>query len=137
MKTILNVINARNLICACIFAASAAILTSCQESMEDKALREAKEYTRRYCPTPVINNSRTDSITFDPQKHLFTYHFTFVDVMDDEELIRQHQAELIEVLTNSVRESTSMKQYVESGYKFRYVCRSKKNPKVILLQANV
>ena len=105
--------------------------------MEQKALREAREYTRRYCPTPVINNSRTDSITFDPTHRLFTYYFTFVDAMDDAELIQEHQSELVEILTNSVRESTSMKQYVEAGYKFRYVCHSQKNPKVVLLQTNI
>lgn len=128
---------AHTILCAGIFAALSLTFCSCQESMEQKALREAREYTRRYCPTPVINNSRTDSITFDPTHRLFTYYFTFVDAMDDAELIQEHQAELVEILTNSVRESTSMKQYVEAGYKFRYVCHSQKNPKVVLLQTNI
>ena len=41
------------------------LLASCTESLEDKAAREAKEYTEKYCPTPYVNDSRTDSATFD------------------------------------------------------------------------
>ncbi len=43
----------------------ASLLVSCTESLEDKAAREAKEYTEKYCPTPYVNDSRTDSATFD------------------------------------------------------------------------
>ena len=39
----------------------ASLLVSCTESLEDKAAREAKEYTEKYCPTPYVNDSRTDS----------------------------------------------------------------------------
>ncbi len=43
----------------------ASLLVSCTESLEDKAAREAKEYTEKYCPTPYVNDSRTDSAAFD------------------------------------------------------------------------
>ncbi len=46
-----------------IFLAS--LVVSCTESLEDKAVREAKEYTEKYCPTPYVNDSRTDSAVFD------------------------------------------------------------------------
>ena len=32
----------------------ASLLVSCTESLEDKAAREAKEYTEKYCPTPYV-----------------------------------------------------------------------------------
>ena len=32
----------------------ASLLVSCTESLEDKAAREAKEYTEKYCPTPHL-----------------------------------------------------------------------------------
>ena len=36
----------------------ASLLVSCTESLEDKAAREAKEYTEKYCPTPYVNDAR-------------------------------------------------------------------------------
>lgn len=109
-------------------------LCSCQESLEDKAVRDAKDYTRRYCPTPVINCTRTDSVVFDKQKHIYTYYVTFSDNMDNQELIDEHKAEIIQMLQSAVRESTSMKSYLEAGFKFQYVCRSASDKKKILLQ---
>lgn len=35
-----------------LFAASG-FLVSCGESLEDRAAREAKEFTEKFCPTPV------------------------------------------------------------------------------------
>lgn len=107
---------------------------SCQESLEDRAVRDAKDYTRKYCPTPVINCTRTDSVVFDKQKHLYTYYITFVDNMDNVELINEHKAEIIQMLQSSVRESTSMKTYLEAGFKFQYVCRSGSDKKKVLLE---
>ena len=37
----------------------ASLVVSCTENLEDKAVREAKEYTEKYCPTPYVNDSRT------------------------------------------------------------------------------
>ena len=43
------------ILCIGIFAS---LLVSCTESLEDKAAREAKEYTEKYCPTPYVNDAR-------------------------------------------------------------------------------
>ncbi len=37
------------------------LLASCSESIEDRAAREAKEYTEKVCPTPFANDGHTDS----------------------------------------------------------------------------
>lgn len=40
--------------------------TACHhETIEERAAREAKEYTQKMCPTPVVNFTRTDSMVFD------------------------------------------------------------------------
>ncbi len=52
-----------------IFLAS--LVVSCTESLEDKAAREAKEYTEKYCPTPYVNDSRTDSAAFDKTTKMY------------------------------------------------------------------
>ena len=54
----------------------ASLLVSCTESLEDKAAREAKEYTEKYCPTPYVNDARTDSAAFDKTKKMYTYYIS-------------------------------------------------------------
>ena len=54
----------------------ASLVVSCTENMEDKAVREAKEYTEKYCPTPYVNDSRTDSAVFDKNTRVFSYYMT-------------------------------------------------------------
>ena len=47
-------------------------LMCCQESLEDRAAKECKEYTQKHCPTPMVNNTRMDSMTYEPQLAPFT-----------------------------------------------------------------
>lgn len=112
----------------------ATLCASCQESLEDRAARDAEEYTRKYCPTPVINYTRTDSVTFNKEKHVFTYFCTFTDLMDSQEIIDKNYAKITQMLRASIKESTSMKPYVQAGFHFQYICRSEKFPQKTLLQ---
>lgn len=120
-----------NVLTFCMVAVSA---LSCQESLEDRAERDAKEFTRKYCPTPVQNFTRTDSVTFVRATRTYTYYMSFVDHMDDENLINEHKKEIQDMLGQALRESTNMKTYVEAGFKFEYVCHSGSNPKKILVR---
>lgn len=54
-----------------LFLAFVALLFSgCHRTtLEDLAAKTAEDYTERYCPTPVENCQRTDSVTF-PVKHI-------------------------------------------------------------------
>lgn len=117
-----------------ILSLLALCLFSCQESMEERASREAKRYTRRFCPTPFINCIRTDSVTFNNTKRAFTYHCTFNGVLDDKEIIEANRSKISDMLLASVRESTSMKPYIEAGFHFTYLCHSEKSPKEVLIQ---
>lgn len=116
-----------------LFALTALTATACQESLEEKASRDAKEYTRKHCPTPFINSTRTDSVTFDSATRTYTYHCTFKDILDNQEVINQNKAAISQGLTQSMLESTNMKPYVQAGFHFQYVCRSSKDPKNVLL----
>ena len=110
------------------------LASTCQESLEEKAARDAAEYTRKYCPTPVINYTRTDSVSFNKTTHVYTYYCTFSGIMDNKDIISQHHTEITQMLAKAIKESTNLKPYVQAGFKFRYVCRSEKNPKNVLLQ---
>lgn len=111
--------------------------SSCQESLEDKAEREAKDYTRKYCPTPKQNYSRTDSIVFNKQRKVYTYYVSLYDEMDNQEVIDRNRDQITSMLQQSIRESTSIKNFVEAGFRFEYVCHSGSDPKKVLLKVGL
>ena len=119
-----------------IFCAIAALmLMGCQKSLEDRAEQEARDYTRKFCPTPVHNHTRTDSLVFDRQSLTFIYYCTLTDFMDDAKLIEENRQMLTDGLRQSIQESTGLKVYKDAGYSFRYVLRSEKSPDTILYES--
>lgn len=122
----------------CIFAVVGVVsLMACQETMEEKAARQAKEYTERYCPTPVVNYSRTDSIVFDRERKVYIYYISFCDALDDPDIIDQNRDKITDMLTQSVREATGLKNFVDAGFRFEYVCHSAKEPKKVLFKITI
>jgi hypothetical protein len=108
--------------------------SSCQESLEERAVRQAKEYTERYCPTPEINYSRTDSIVFDQNRHVYIYYLSFCGMLDDQKVVDENRNRITDMLTQSVRESTGLRNFIEAGFKFEYVCHSEKEPRKVLFR---
>jgi len=117
-----------------VFAALA-ILVSCHESIEKRAAREAREYTEKFCPTPVVNFVRTDSTTFDIATKTYSYHCSVVDEMDDEALMKKNYDNLKNGLLANIKENTELRIYKEAGFSFAYILHSGKNPTKTLFQA--
>ena len=119
-----------------IFCAVAALMMmGCQKSIEDRAEQEARDYTKKFCPTPVYNHTRTDSLVFDRATRTYIYYCTLTDVMDDAKLIEENRQTLTDGLRQSIRESTGLKIYKDAGFSFRYVLRSEKSPDTILYES--
>lgn len=118
-----------------LFALFAFVQTACHESLEDRAAREAKEYTEKYCPTPVNNFTRTDSVVFDKATRTYHYYCTLMGRVDDAEIINKNKSKINEGLRQSIVESTSIKAYKEAGFHFTYTCRSQKNPQLVLFES--
>ena len=110
-----------------------ALLTSCTESLEDKAAREAKEYTEKYCPTPFVNDSRTDSATFDKETRVYTYYVTLRNKADNKEAIDANKQKLHKLQKEALDNNPGLKKYKEAHFSFRFVYHSAKNPKQVLL----
>lgn len=110
------------------------ILVSCQKSLEERASLEAYNFTRKYCPTPFVNYVRTDSVTFSMETHTYTYHCTFGNLLDNRDIIDANRSKIENMLISSIRESTTMKPYLEAGFHYTYICRSESNPEDILIQ---
>lgn len=110
-----------------------ALLTSCTENLEDKAAREAKEYTEKYCPTPFVNDSRTDSATFDKETRVYTYYVTLRNKADNKEAIDANKQKLHKLQKEALDNNPGLKKYKEAHFSFRFVYHSAKNPKQVLL----
>ena len=118
------------------FACLAVALTACKDSIDDRAEKEAQEYTHRYCPTPVYNNTYTDSLVYDRPTRTFIYYTKLTGDLDNDSIIDANKKELQEGLKQSIKESTTLKLYKDAGIGFKYVIRSDKNPEHVFLEAS-
>ena len=76
----------------------ALLMVSCHDSLDDRAEKEARNYTERYCPTPVQQNQRTDSLTFDRHTHTYNYYYTLTGPADNADVISDNRQKLKDVL---------------------------------------
>ncbi len=103
------------------------------ESIEDRAAREAKEYTEKVCPTPFVNDGRTDSTVFDKKTHTYIYYMTLRNKADNVILIKQNHKKLYDVQKQSLDNNPGLQKYKEAHFSFRFIYHSAKNPKEVLL----
>lgn len=117
-----------------LFLAFAALLFSgCHRTtLEDLAAKTAEEYTERYCPTPIENCQRTDSVTFSRETHTFGYYYSLSDKLDDSDIIEKNKKQIISTILSSLKDNTSMKEYKQAGYNFHYVMKSSKTGEVLI-----
>lgn len=108
------------------------VFAACQESLEDKCERDAKEYTRKHCPTAIDNNTIIDSLTFDRATHTIHYYYRLTGVADEEKILNRIDA--VKTLKQSLKNTTAVKVYKDNKYKFAYTYRSEKDPKKILFE---
>lgn len=108
-------------------------MVSCTESIEDKAVREAEEYTQKVCPTPYVNDARTDSASFDKTNSTYTYYITLRGKADNPTLIKANRKKLHDIQKQSLDNNPGLQKYKEAHFAFRFIYHSAKNPKVVLL----
>lgn len=111
------------------------LCASCQESLEDRCAREAKDYTEKKCPAAINEFTRIDSLTFDKATHTMHYYYTLSGNADNAEAVAQTNPR--ELLVNEVRNMTAMEIYREAGYSFAYSYRSASNPTMILFETTI
>ena len=109
------------------------VLTSCQETLEERCEREAKTFTQKNCPLRVAPGIAMDSMTFDKATHTITYAYTLSGQLDDSAVVNGSNSR--ELLLQEVKNSTNMKLYKEAGYSFRYIYHSQKKKGTKLFEA--
>lgn len=112
---------------------SALLLVSCQESINEKAAREAKLYTQKNCPALLAENIRIDSLAFEPASRTLHYYYTLSGTADT--IVPSRQPAMREALLHDLKNTTIMKAYKDEGFNFAYTYRSEKNPEAIILDA--
>lgn len=111
--------------------AASIILCSCHESLEQRAQREAKEYTEKYCPTPEQNYTRTDSVVFDMETKTYHYYCSVTGKLDDKAIFDTNRQKLSDALLDNVKENTSFRAYKKEGFAFQWTLRSDKDKNVV------
>ena len=110
-------------------------LSACHESLSDRAVRESKEYTEKFCPTPVINDERTDSMSFDKATHTMNYYRTLSGKADNPQVIKFNAKKLKGVLLTALIDDPSSKAYKDAGFNFRFLYRSARHRGKTLFEA--
>ncbi|MBQ7150098.1 MAG: hypothetical protein IJS06_03960 [Prevotella sp.] len=118
--------------------ASLALMCSCHhDTIEDRAEREAKDYTEKFCPTPYTNDVRTDSLTFDKSSKTFTYYCRLRGLIDNPKVIAENETKLKTAIRENFSNDTGTKIYKDAKFNFIYILRSDNDPKTILLKVKL
>lgn len=100
------------------------LLCSCHESLEQRAGREAREYTRKNCPAQVAKNVTLDSMTCVEGSRTIHYYYTLSGPSDTTAI---NKAEARKMVLDGIREATSIRAYKDEGFSFAYTYHSAKN----------
>ena len=115
-----------------LITTAAIVLTSCQESLEERAAREAREVTEAKCPMPIGNNMYLDSIVFDITSLTQTQYFRFIgDTDNDSMVVSMKDTDLKGALVQELKNTPNYKTLMKRGANFRYIYRSSKNPEKV------
>lgn len=128
--------NVRRIAVKALFLSSALVtLSGCQESLEERLAREARELTEKG-PQPMnlrgedgkVYTMICDSIVFDIPTLTQSQYFTLTGELDDGGVVPTRE-QLLEQLKNE----PSYRIHRQKGYSFRYVYRSQKTPGHVFL----
>ena len=108
-------------------------LSACRNSLEERATQECKEYTEKKCPTPIVNDTRMDSMVFEPSSRTIHYYYSLVGNADNEQVVISKKTELRKALIDALKADAGTKGYKDAGFNFRYTYRSGKTPSKVLL----
>ena len=109
------------------------LLCSCQETLEERCAREAREYSKKNCPAPIAKGVTIDSMSFDIATHTLTYSYTLDGIVDDSAVINKNNPK--DMMLQQLKNATAMKPYKDAGYNFRYIYYSTKEKGAKLFEA--
>ncbi len=118
-----------------LFIIAAAMLTACQESLEEKAAREAREYTKKNCPAKIDETLYMDSLTFEKATCTFGYHYKLIGMADTIAAIEPERQR--KSLVDGIKNATVLRDYKDKGYSFKYSYHSGKSPETVYYETTI
>lgn len=116
-----------------VFVAMTVAFTSCKHTtLADRAAKDAQDFTERYCPTPVQDMQRLDSVTFDRATLTLCYHYRLSGNADNMDAIKLARGKIKKALLEDLKNDTQVKAYKDAGYNFRYIFYSEKSNSVLM-----
>ncbi len=107
-------------------------MASCKhDSLEDRADKDVRAFTERYCPTPMKDNQRTDSVTFDKATRTFSYYFDLGGPAENKEVIDTMRTMLRKALVEDLKKDVGARVYKDAGYNYHYVFYAASDHKVL------
>lgn len=117
-----------------LFTLSLLTFTACHENLEERAAREAVEFTRKNCPTAVSEYIINDSMTYDKDTRTIHYYYTIKGKADTTAIDwSQARPELIK----GVKSATNLRVYKDNDFNFAYTYYSSKNKGKILIDVRI
>ena len=114
------------------------LLTACQESLEERAAREAREVTEAKCPMPIGDNMYMDSVVFSIPTLTQTQYFRFTGDTDNDSVAATLQdASIRTTLVQELKNAPNYKALMQRGVNFRYIYRSTKDPEKTYLDITI
>lgn len=107
---------------------------SCHESIEDRAYREAIEFTKKNCPVPVAENVVCDSMSFTNATRTVNYYFSLSGALDS---TITDKNKIHEELLKMVKDSPALRAYKNADFNFSYIYQSTKNKGKRLLSVTI
>ena len=114
-----------------LFAALTLTLSACQESIEERAAREAREFTEKNCPSPIGDNMIIDSMTYESPTRTLHYYYRLVG-FDDVKRLWQNESEARRQLLHGLKNATAFKVYKDAGFNFAYTYYLEQNTQEIV-----
>ena len=107
-------------------------LAACQESLEERAAREAQMYTKKNCPAKISETVIMDSMTFEAQTHTIHYYYTLTGIADNDSTLNPDEAR--SNLLAALKNTTALSVYKKEKYRFVYTYHSEKSPETVLYE---
>ena len=117
-----------------IFLVCPVAFTSCHESLEDKAAREAAEFTRKNCPVAINEYTVNDSMVYEKDTRTIHYYYTMNGKADTTAINMQLAKE---GLIKGIKNATSLRPYKEDGFNFAYTYFSAKHKGKKLIEVTI
>jgi hypothetical protein len=115
-----------------LYLTFAALTAACQESLEQRAAREAREMTETKCPMPIGDNMYLDSVVFDIPTLTQSQYYRVYGELDNDSLFEGVDTRTL--LLEELKNSPSYKVLMERNVDFHYVYRSNTNLDVVYLE---